>query len=255
MKKIPLVVGNWKMKLGLKESLKLANQLKKTVKKLRGQVEVGICPSFTSLYSVAATLAGTEIKLGAQNMFWEEEGAYTGEISPFMLKELNCQIVIIGHSERRQNLAETDQMVHQKIRRALTHQIMPIICVGEDYEQRRENKTDYVIIHQVTKALEGIEIKTADNLVVAYEPVWVIGTGQAINPSEAEHVHKLIRQTLIDLFPKEIVEQNFRIIYGGSVDSTNVTNFTDLKVVDGVLVGSASLQADEFSKIIQRVKQ
>ncbi|MBU1164831.1 triose-phosphate isomerase [Patescibacteria group bacterium] len=248
-----LVVGNWKMKLGLKESLKLANGLKKKIKR-KSKVEVGICPSHSSLYPVAAAVRGSNIKLGAQNLFWEEEGAFTGEISPSMLKELGCELVIIGHSERRQYLGETDEMVHKKTRIALENKIMPIVCVGENLEEREDKKTDFIIINQVTKALQGINVEENDQLVVAYEPVWVIGSGQAINPEDAEHVHRVIRQTLIDLNPKEVVDNNFRIIYGGSVDSDNVTSFTDKKLIEGVLVGGASLKAEKFVNIINAIK-
>jgi len=254
MKKTPIVVGNWKMKLNLKESIKLAKQLKKTIKRTKGKIEVGVCPSYTSLYSVSATLAGSQIKLGAQDMFWEETGAFTGEISPLMLRDYGCQMVIIGHSERRQNLGETDAMVHKKIKTALNQKLLPILCVGEDFQQRSENQTDYVVIQQVTKALEGIDLKEDDKIVIAYEPVWVIGSGQAIEPEETEHVHNLINHILIDLFADNLVKTNFRIIYGGSVDSTNVNLFTDLDITDGVLVGNASLEAEEFVKIVNKVK-
>jgi len=252
MNKQPLVVGNWKMKLGLKESVQLATAIKKKIKK-KQNVEVGICPSFSSLYAVAAVVSGSNIILGAQDIFWEEEGAFTGEISPLMLEELGCETVIIGHSERRQYLGETDEMVHKKTRIALEHKLMPIVCVGENLEEREGQKTDYIIINQVTKALGGIDINEDDQLVVAYEPVWVIGSGQAINPTDAEHVHRVIRQTLVDLFPKEVVAKNFRIIYGGSVDSNNVASFTDNDLINGFLVGGASLKADEFLNIIEAI--
>jgi len=253
--KTPIVIGNWKMKMGLKESLRLAKKLKRTLNKVGNKIEVGVCPSYTSLYSVSVTLVGTKIKLGGQDMFWEEEGAYTGEISPLMLTEYGCRFVILGHSERRHNLGESDKMVHQKVRLALNHHLMPIVCVGEDYEQRQENQTDYVIISQVTKALDGIELKENDRLVIAYEPVWVIGTGQAIEPSEAEHAHNVIYHILLDIFPEEIVKNKIRIIYGGSVDSVNVRSFTDREMIDGVLVGGASLDVEEFTKIVNEVKK
>jgi len=253
MPKRPLILGNWKMKLSQRESIALAEQLKKSLKKLK-EAEVGVCPSFTSIYAVSATLANTNVKVGAQNMFWESEGAYTGEISPLMLNELGCKYVILGHSERRQHLKETDQMVHLKTRLCLQYNLVPIICVGENIDERQENRTDYVIISQLTKALEGIEIKAGDELVIAYEPVWVIGTGQAINPAEAEHVHRVIRQALVDLFNAQAVQNNFRIIYGGSVDSGNAASFTRQKTVDGLLVGAASLKPQEFFSIINEVK-
>ena len=243
-----LIIANWKMKLGLNQALDLAKSLK-AVEAL-GK-EIVICPSFASLFPVSQVLKNTELKLGAQDIFWEASGAYTGEVSASELRDVGCQFVIIGHSERRKYLGETDEIVHKKVKAALAADLVPIICVGETFDQRQAGAADYVLIQQVTKALEGIDLRPDQPVVVAYEPVWVIGTGQAIDPPQAGHVHQVIRQTLIDLFPLELVKNSFRIIYGGSVDRSNVSDFTNLENTSGVLVGNASLEAAEFIDLIK----
>jgi triosephosphate isomerase len=214
---------------------------------------VVLCPSFVSLGEVGKILKGTKIKLGAQDCFWESQGAYTGEVSATYLREIGCEYVILGHSERRKYLNETDEMVHQKVRMALSAGLTPIVCVGETFSQRQEGAKDYILIQQTTKALEGINLGLEKKIIIAYEPVWVIGTGQAISPSEAESAHQVIRQALLDIFPELMVEKSFRIIYGGSVDSINVKNFVCLKNTSGVLVGGASLDAGEFIQLIKNV--
>jgi len=246
--KKPIIIANWKMKLGLNEAGGLAKELRGV--SLPG-VELVLCPSFVSLQSVGEILRGSKLKLGAQDVFWETAGAYTGEISAPQLREIGCEFVIVGHSERRKYFQETDDNVHQKIKASLAEGLTPIVCVGETFEQRQQGATDYILIKQVTAALEGIEFRSDQQLIVAYEPVWVIGTGQAIEPPEAQNAHRVIRQTLIDLFPLELVNDNTRIVYGGSVDSSNVSAFSQLENTDGVLVGGASLQADEFTDLIK----
>ena len=249
-KQKPIVIANWKMKLSSAESQKLAMAIKN---KARGEAEIVICPSFISLAEVGKVLAGSAVKLGAQDCFWESSGAFTGEVSAQQLKEVGCDYVILGHSERRQHLAETDEMVHKKVKIALSSGLAPIICVGETFQERQDGAKDYILIQQVTKALEGVEIKPEQKVVVAYEPVWVIGSGQAIEPQEAMAAHQVIYQTLLDLFPLGLVGSNFRIIYGGSVDESNVASFTRLENTFGVLVGGASLKADDFLAIIKNV--
>lgn len=249
------IIANWKLKLSLNESKKLARSvIKKIPKKLAGK-EVILCPCFTALESIQKIIKKSQIKLGAQNIFWEDKGAFTGEISGYLLKELGVEYVIIGHSERRQYLLENDKMIHLKIKSAIDEGLTPILCVGETFEQRKEGSKDYVIQRQIVKALEGISTSLTQKIIIAYEPVWVIGSGQAVDPKEAEYTHKVIRQTLIDLFPISRVVKNFPIIYGGSVDSSNANSFLKQETVHGVLIGGASLDADEFAKIVQIYSQ
>jgi triosephosphate isomerase len=249
-----LILANWKMQLNNTESLGLFKELKEKIKELKNteSVEVVVCPSFTALPDIAKIATDTKLKLGAQDVFWEQVGAYTGEISPEMLKECGCTYVIIGHSDRRTYLKETDEMVHLKIRAALNSLLYPIICVGETFKERQLGRKDYVVIRQVTQALSGIDlILDSTQLVIAYEPVWVIGSGQAIDSEEAEYMHQVIKQALFDLYPVKIVENCFRIIYGGSINSQIVKSFMVQPHIDGVLVGGASLNKEEFIGIIK----
>ena len=243
----PFIIANWKMKLGLPESVALAKELKNIS---APNAEVAVCPSFVSLSEIAKVLKGSAVKLGAQDCFWEASGSYTGEVSASYLREAGCQLVIIGHSERRQYLGETNEMIHKKIKMALAAGLTPIVCVGETFEQRQQGAKDYVIIDQTTKAFEGAEVGLDQKVLIAYEPVWVIGSGQAIDPQEAATSHQVIRQSLFDIFPASIVKNNFSVIYGGSVDGENVASFTKLDNIDGVLVGAASLDARVFKAII-----
>jgi len=244
------VIANWKMKLGISESIHLA----KAIKKIKSNVEVVVCPSFASVVEVRNILKGSKVKVGGQDCFWESEGAYTGEVSASQLREAGCDYVIIGHSERRKYLQETDEMIHNKIKTALSASLTPIICVGESFEQRSEGATDYVLINQVTKAIEGVDLGSDKKIIIAYEPVWVIGSGQAISPDEAEHAHQVIRQSLFDIFSPGLVKNNFSIIYGGSITSQNVGEFIALENTSGVLVGGASLKSDEFIAIIKNTQ-
>ena len=243
-----LVIANWKMKLSASQSAALAKEIKA---KAGHRAEVAICPSFTCLEAVGKILAGGEIKLGAQDCFWENNGAFTGEVSADQLKEAGCEMVIIGHSERRQHLLESDDMVHKKVRLAVQEGLTPIVCVGETFDQRQIGAADYVLIQQTTKALEGIEINPKQKVIIAYEPVWVIGSGQAIEPSQAQMAHQVIRHVLFDLFPSGPAKNNFSVIYGGSVDGGNVRSFTGLEEIDGILVGGASLKAEDFLAVIR----
>lgn len=245
------IIANWKMKLGFSDSLDLA----KSVRKIKSKVEVVVCPSFPSLIEVGNSLKGSQIKLGAQDCFWEAEGAYTGEVSAIQLRQAGCDYVILGHSERRKYLNETNEMIHQKIKLALSASLIPIVCVGETFEQRQNGATDYVLIEQTTKALEGIQLGVDKKVIIAYEPVWVIGTGQAISPNEAENAHQVIRQSLFDIFSPTLVKNNFWVIYGGSVDSNNVSDFVSLENTSGVLVGNASLKFNEFTAIIKNTEK
>lgn len=249
-----IIIANWKMNIGLQQTENLAKDILSGLKKIKNlnKIDVVLCPSYIALSKIKDFLSKEKnVSLGAQNCYWEERGAYTGEISPVQLKEVNCQYVIIGHSERRGFLGETDEMIHRKSVAALSVGLVPIICVGETFEERQKGIKDYVIINQVSKALEGIDLKVNQQLIIAYEPVWVIGSGQAVMPEEAEYVSRLILQRLVDLYPLPIVRNNIRILYGGSVDHRNIKSFVDQDTIDGVLVGGSSLNAEEFVKMCQ----
>ncbi len=248
--KKPIVIANWKMKLDNAASVALALTLKK---RAASNAEIVICPSFTAITEVAKAIQHSGIALGAQDCFWEAQGSYTGEISPSFLKSQGCDFVIVGHSERRQYLEETDDMVHRKVDAALSAGLTPVICVGETFDQRQEGSKDYTLIQQTTKALEGLQVSSGQRIVIAYEPVWVIGSGHAIEPEEAALSQQIIRQTLLDLFDPEVVKNNFLVIYGGSVDRDNVHKFVGLEDNNGFLVGVASLVADDFLEIVNNV--
>lgn len=249
--KRPIIIANWKMNLSPQEEVNLAKILRKKIK--FEDKDVVLCPSFLSLVEMADVLKKSRIKLGAQNVFWENIGAYTGEISPKILKDIGCAYVIIGHSERRRNLIETSEMINKKVNACLDNQLVPIVCVGETFEERQLGQTDNVIYHQVTAAMAGIDVVASDQIIIAYEPVWVIGSGQAVAPADADHVSKIIRQALIDILPTSIINNNVHVIYGGSVDEKNIKSFSRLQYVDGFLVGGASLDADRFENIINQV--
>jgi triosephosphate isomerase (TIM) len=219
------------------------------------QLEMVLCPSHLSLSNVSDVVRGTGISLGAQDSFWEDRGAYTGEISPVTLKELGSAFCIVGHSERRQHLNETDEIVNRKAAALLRHDISPVICVGETREERDAGQRDAVVIRQVRLALGNGQLRPIGNqrIIIAYEPVWVIGTGAAVDPHEAAEVHQLIREELNEIFPVDIVEKNCFVIYGGSVDSSNIKKFLDIPVIEGALVGGASLKSDEFVKMAKTI--
>ena len=253
MTKNKIVIANWKMKLTLAESLEMAKKFKEKFKGFK-EGEVVICPSFMVLDEISRLLKKTDLKVGAQDVFFEESGAYTGEISPIMLLEAGCQYVIIGHSERRRFLLENYAMIHQKVKEVLNVSgLTPIVCIGEESEERKTDKRDFVLVDQLQQALGGINILESQQIVVAYEPVWAIGSGLTIEPAEAEYAHKIIGLALKDMFGLGVVNKNFRIIYGGSVTSKNVKSFADLENIDGLLVGGASLDPEEFYKIAKGI--
>jgi len=244
-----IVIANWKMKLSLAETSELAKKMKNKFKNF-SRNEVVICPNLISLAEVGKILKGGKLKLGAQNVFWEDKGAYTGEVSSAMLKEAGCEYVIVGHSERRKYLLENYEMIHQKFKAVLgVDGLTPIVCVGEEAEERKTDRRDFVLVDQLQQALGGINLLGDQRVIVAYEPIWAIGSGVAIEPEEAEYAHKIIKISLRDMFGMKVVKNNFRIIYGGSISSENVKEFADLEGVDGLLVGGASLDAEEFYKI------
>jgi triosephosphate isomerase len=249
MEKLPFIAGNWKMNKTVEESIDLVRQLKASISNIEG-VEVAVAPPFTALDAVSDELRGSSIRLAAQNVFYEEKGAFTGEVSPIMLKEIGCQYVIIGHSERRQFFGETDETVNRKIKAALAQGLKPIFCIGETLKEREERKTFSVIERQVEGGLKGLGENEMKNIVIAYEPVWAIGTGKTATPEQAEEVHRFIRERLEKLYSREIAE-GVRIQYGGSVTPENVKGLMSQRNIDGALVGGASLKRESFSKIVR----
>ena len=241
-----LIAGNWKMHKTIPEALDLVRELKELVKDVNDR-DILVCPPFTALYPVSRELEGSNIVLGGQNMYFEEQGAFTGEISPLMLKDAGCSYVILGHSERRHIFGETDELVNKKVLSAINHGLIPILCVGELLEERESGKTQEVVEKQVREGLKGID---GDNeFVIAYEPVWAIGTGKTATPELAEEVHLFIRQVLSDMFGSEKAN-SVRILYGGSVKPENAAGLLNMENIDGALVGGASLKAESFAKIV-----
>ena len=243
----PIIAGNWKMNNNIEESLKLVEEIK--VINLSKDVEAVLCVPFTDLKDVKEAIKGTDIKLAAQNMHWEENGAFTGEISPNMLNELGVDYVLIGHSERRQLFNETDETVNKKIISALAHNICTIICIGETLEERETNKEKQIVKDQVTKALKNVDKISAEKIVIAYEPIWAIGTGKTASSDQANEIIGYIR-TIIGEIYSETEKEIIRIQYGGSVKPDNVTELMGKSDIDGALVGGASLKAEDFAKLI-----
>jgi len=243
------IAGNWKMFTTPAEAAALAKALKVKVVNIH-KVEMAVCPPFTNLATAAELLKGTAIKLGAQNLYLEEEGAFTGEISAKMLLGAGCEYVIIGHSERRQYFGETDDTVNRRLKRALTAGLLPIVCVGETLAQRQAGTTERVVEAQVRGAFAAIAAADFAKVVIAYEPVWAIGTGLNATPEQAQEVHAFIRRLLENLYNRELA-MACRIQYGGSVKPNNATELLRQPDVDGALVGGASLQAESFAAIIK----
>lgn len=242
------VAGNWKMNMLGKEAGQLARGVAGGVTGITDEVDVVLAPPFTALRIVAEAIEGTGIGLGAQDVFWEEKGPYTGEISPAMLVDAGCEWVIIGHSERRNVLHETDEMVRKKINAALAEGLKVIVCVGETLEQKEGGKTVTVVDGQVESALSGLEIRDPSRFVIAYEPIWAIGTGQNATPDEAEFVHATIREIAGKILGG--IADRMRIVYGGSVTEDNITELMAEPDIDGALVGGASLRADAMTSIV-----
>ena len=243
----PLIAGNWKMNNDVEEGIKLARSLKSS--KLDENVDVLICPPFTSIYVIIRELENSSIKVGAQNMHFEDSGAFTGEISPLMLKNMGVEYVIIGHSERRQYFNETDEIINKKIMASLKHGLKPILCVGESLEQREAGFENEVVRNQLINDLCMVAKEDAVNIAVAYEPVWAIGTGKTATSKQANEMSSFIRAVLADIFTDEMAV-NMIIQYGGSVKASNANEIMGQSQIDGALVGGASLKADEFVKII-----
>lgn len=243
----PIIAGNWKMHKTRGEAVALVKALKPLV--ARAACEVVVCPPFTALTAVAEEIAGSNIVLGAQNMHWEKEGAFTGEISPAMLKELGVKYVILGHSERRQYFAETNETVNLKVKAAFAYGLVPIVCVGETLTEREAGKTEEVLEDQVRNSLAGLTENEAAELVVAYEPVWAIGTGRTASEGDAQASIAFIRRLLADMYGEDTAAR-VRIQYGGSVKPENIAGLMAQPDIDGALVGGASLQAESFAAIV-----
>jgi len=244
----PLIAGNWKMFKTCEEAVETARQLVKLVA-ADNAVDVMIAPTFTSLMPVSDVVKGSCVALGAQNLFWEPEGAYTGEISSGMLVSAGCSYVIIGHSERRQYFGETDITVNKKIKAAIKDNLIPVLCVGESEKERESNNTFSVLDKQVAKGLESLTLSDLETLIIAYEPIWAIGTGKTATSKQAQEVHRYLRSLIEKKFGNNLAG-SIRILYGGSVKPDNIKELMLMPDVDGALVGGASLNAETFSKII-----
>ena len=252
MKRKPLIAGNWKMYKSSREAASFAEELRRRLAKMEG-VEVIVCPPFTALSTTISALAGSPIGVGAQDLFWEDEGAFTGEVSPRMIREIGCRYVLVGHSERRQFFGETDETVRRKTKAALRSGLLPIVCIGETLKEREGNQTEQVL----TRQIEGLcreEGKVAfgaeefERLTIAYEPVWAIGTGKTATPEQAQEAHRLVREKLA-VFYRDAVR--VRILYGGSVKPENTRALIQKPDVDGALVGGASLSLESFVSIVE----
>lgn len=242
-----VIAGNWKMNMLPDETIKYIDELAKLVKDTKN--EVILCVPYTDLFYALLTAQNTNIKIGAQNMHYEEKGAYTGEVSGKMLKAINVDYVIIGHSERRQYFNETDESVNKKVKAAFANGLKPIVCVGETLEQREENKTVEIITKQVELALKGLTEVQVENTIIAYEPIWAIGTGKTATSEDANNSIKAIRNKIAEIYGQNIADRVI-IQYGGSVKSKNAKELFTMSDIDGGLVGGASLEPEEFSKIV-----
>jgi triosephosphate isomerase (TIM) len=249
----PIIAGNWKMYKTLKDGQELVVALRRELFKVEN-VDIVVCPPFTLLAYLTDALESSNIAVGAQDLYWQDEGAFTGEISPVMLKDAGCKYVIIGHSERRQFFDETNENVNKKIKASLKHGLTPIICVGENRQERESNETFKVIEAHIKGGLVDISAEDLFKTVIAYEPVWAIGTGLTATPEQAQEVHKFIRDLLKKMYQEEISSQ-IRIQYGGSVKPENIAELISKPDVDGALVGGASLKADTFTQIVTKASE
>ena len=242
-----IIAGNWKMNMLPNEAINFITELEPLVKDTKN--EVVLCVPYTDLFYSILTAQNSNIKIGAQNMHFEEKGAYTGEVSAKMLKSIGVEYVIIGHSERRQYFNETDESVNKKLKVAFENELKPIVCVGETLEQREAGKAEEIITNQTKLALDGLSNNQVENTIIAYEPIWAIGTGKTATKEDANQSIKAIRNKIAEIYGKEVAEKVI-IQYGGSVKSSNAKELFTMSDIDGGLVGGASLKADEFSKIV-----
>ncbi|MBT6690870.1 triose-phosphate isomerase [Candidatus Parcubacteria bacterium] len=246
-----IIIANWKMQLTVDQAVEEAKELKSLVKKnkIDKETKVVVCPSFLSMSEVSKVFKTPDVLLGAQDTYPGDSGAHTGEVSLKNLQILGCQFVILGHSERRA-MGETDASINAKVKAVLEHDMVPIICVGETYDERKEEKTNFVVIHQVYEALKDVKIKEGQQIILAYEPVWVIGSGQVIDDKEADRMSDIVYQSFVDAMNGEHLS-SLNIIYGGSVTPDTVSRFTNLKNIKGVLVGGASLDGKVFAELVK----
>jgi len=251
MVRTPLIVGNWKMNKTIPETVEFCRRLKGEMATLQGAgVEVAVSPPFTALSAASQALQGSTISVAAQDVFWEEKGAYTGEVSPSMLKDAGCKGAIIGHSERRQYFHETDGSVNKKAAALMKVGLTPIVCVGETLSERQGGATFPVVEKQIQEGLKGLTVKDPRDLVVAYEPVWAIGTGHTATPLQAQEVQAFLRKLLAEILSSSVA-RGIRLLYGGSVKAENITELMAMEDVDGALVGGASLEVNSFFQIIK----
>ena len=243
----PFIAGNWKMYKTIPEAVEMVKALKEASSE-QIEAELVVIPPMTALSEVKKAIEGSQVKLGAQNMYWEDEGAFTGEISAPMLKDAGCEYAVIGHSERRQYFGETDETVNKKIKAALAHDLIPIMCIGESLDEREKGKTIEKVEDQINAGLEGLGKDEISRLIIAYEPIWAIGTGLTATPSQAEEVHIFIREKLAEKYGNETASCAI-ILYGGSVKPASTYELLKEKNINGALVGGASLEADSFIQI------
>jgi len=249
MMRTPIMAGNWKMYKTAREAVDFVTRLQKELGDVK-ETEVVVAPPFVALAPVAERLSGTAIALAAQDCYWEEEGAYTGEVSPPMLRDVGCRYVIIGHSERRAYFGETDETVNKKVHALLSHDLHPIVCVGESLEERERGDTVQIVERQLKGDLKGLDETAVRRVVIAYEPLWAIGTGKTATPEQAQEVHAFIRGLVSSIFNPAVAEE-IRIQYGGSVKPDNVDALMAQPDIDGALVGGASLKVDAFARIVR----
>ena len=248
----PIIAGNWKMNKSITEALDLIEVLKQEVTSFT-EVDIVVCPPFVFLWPMKKSLEGSNIQLGAQDMYWEGSGAYTGEVSPSMLKDVGCQYVIIGHSERREYFGETNEIINKKLKAAHRYNLLPIVCVGERLAEREGGLTYQVVQDHISGGLNGLTSDQMLKTTIAYEPVWAIGTGKTATSQQAQEVHLFIRERLTDLYGSEI-SRRVRIQYGGSVKPENISELMGQPDIDGALVGGASLDAQTFTRIVKYKK-
>ena len=249
MARKPYLAGNWKMYKTIGDAVKFAKEFKELVKDVKDR-DILLCVPFTIIGPIAKELEGTNVLVGAQNMYFEKEGAFTGEVSPTQLLDAGAKVVVLGHSERRHIFGESDALINKKVHSALQNGLMPILCVGELLEEREAGKTEAVCKTQTVEGLKGLSKADALKVTIAYEPVWAIGTGKTATPEDADNVHAYIRKVLTDIYDKETAEA-VRIQYGGSVKPENVDALMAKPNIDGALVGGASLKADSFTRIVK----
>jgi triosephosphate isomerase len=245
--KIPFIAGNWKMHMTLPEAVELVQKLREASSEFK-KAQLVVIPPYTALSEVKKALQGSPVLLGSQNVFWEDKGAFTGEVSAPMLKDAGCTFAVIGHSERRQYFGETNETVSKKIKAALAHGLLPIMCIGESLEEREKGETIQKVETQITEGLDGLKTENIRQIIIAYEPIWAIGTGLTATPEQAQEVHGFIREKLAEMHGIEVASYAI-ILYGGSVKSENTFSLLKEKDLNGALVGGASLKAESFTEI------